>query len=346
MKNAYRSTLAVFALASFSVFTLSVQAQFNYVVTNGTVTITGYTGPGGDVNIPETINGLPVTSIGVKAFAGLWSNPNTNVMHITIPQSVTSIGWGAFCNCTRLDGVKIPNSVTNIGESTFASDYALTTIVLPNSITRIEGQTFFETPLRNLRIPDSVTYIGERAFMGCVYLNSITIPHSVSLIGRNAFFFSGLTNITIGNGLVAIGGGAFEECGSLTGLYFSGDAPAPLGDIFGDPSGAYYPTNATAYYLPGTSGWATSFGARPAAPWALPYPVILTTPPRFGIQTNGFGFRMSWATNASVVVESSTVLTDSVWSPVSTNMLVNGWSDFTDAARSNHPVRFYRLRKL
>ena len=47
-----------------------VQAQFNYTTNNGTITITGYTGPGGAVAIPDTINGLPVTSIGDYAFGG------------------------------------------------------------------------------------------------------------------------------------------------------------------------------------------------------------------------------------------------------------------------------------
>lgn len=43
-------------------------AQFNYIATNGAITITGYTGSGGNVAIPGTINGLPVTSIGGGAF--------------------------------------------------------------------------------------------------------------------------------------------------------------------------------------------------------------------------------------------------------------------------------------
>ena len=42
----------------------SLPTEFNYTTNNGTITITGYTGPGGAVTIPSTINGLPVTSIG------------------------------------------------------------------------------------------------------------------------------------------------------------------------------------------------------------------------------------------------------------------------------------------
>ena len=101
----------------------------------------------------------------------------------------------------------------------------------------------------------------------------------------------------------------------------------------------------TVYYLPGTTGWGTTFGDRPTAPWVLPSPVILTLAPNFGIQTNAFGFRISWATNASVVVEASTGLVNPVWSTVSTNVLVNGWSDFRDAEWTNYPARFYRVRQ-
>ncbi|MHC1767420.1 MAG: hypothetical protein AB9869_24600 [Verrucomicrobiia bacterium] len=64
------------------------QAQFNYETNNGTITITEYTGPGGAVTIPETINGMAVTSIGAWAFS--WC---TSLTSVTIPNSVTSEGW-------------------------------------------------------------------------------------------------------------------------------------------------------------------------------------------------------------------------------------------------------------
>lgn len=66
--------------------TLPANAQFTYV-TGGTITITGYTGPGGDVTIPNTINGLPVTTIGSFAFTG-----HTNISGVMIPDGVISIG--------------------------------------------------------------------------------------------------------------------------------------------------------------------------------------------------------------------------------------------------------------
>ncbi len=68
---------------------------------------------------------------------------------------------------------------------------------------------------------------------------------------------------------------AFAERRSLTAVCFSGDAPVTLEDVFGNPSGEYYPTNATVYYLPGNFGWGATFSGRPTAHWFRPNPQIL-----------------------------------------------------------------------
>jgi hypothetical protein len=96
--------------------------------------------------------------------------------------------------------------------------------------------------------------------------------------------------------------------------------------------------------LPGTIGWSTNYDGLSTAPWFLPNPLILTIGPSFGVQTNQFGFIISWATNASVVVEGCTNLGSAVWSQVGTNTLSGGWSYFSDPEWRNYPSRFYRLR--
>src|SRR5258705_489924 len=98
-----------------------VQAQFNYMTDNGTITITGYTGPGGAVTIPDTINGLPVTSIGDVAFL-----QRTNLTSVTIGSNITNIGNYAFASCSSLTNVTIPNSVTRMGNWAFSSCSNLT----------------------------------------------------------------------------------------------------------------------------------------------------------------------------------------------------------------------------
>ena len=105
------------------------------------------------------------------------------------------------------------------------------------------------------------------------------------------------------------------------------------------------------YYLPGTTGWNPTFDGRPTALWSLPYPVILSNGPGFGAAAGRFGFFISWATNATVVVEVSPALTTPVWTPVSTNTLTTdtesgqaaGTSQFTDPQWSNHPTCLYRV---
>jgi hypothetical protein len=96
--------------------------------------------------------------------------------------------------------------------------------------------------------------------------------------------------------------------------------------------------------LPGTTGWGATFDNRPTALWFLPNPQILNHSASFGVQPGGFGFTISWATNASVVVEAATNLANPVWIPVSTNTLTGGTNYFSDPQWTNYPGRFYRVR--
>jgi hypothetical protein len=114
------------------------------------------------------------------------------------------------------------------------------------------------------------------------------------------------------------------------------------------PSVDRYPYNigATTYYLPGTTGWDDFryVTGLQTIPWYLPNPTILNFEPNFGVQTNRFGFTISWATNISVVVEACTNFANPVWQPVQTNTLTGGLCYFSDPTWTNYPARFYRLR--
>jgi len=101
---------------TFGVVRRSV-VPYTYTTNNNTITITRYTGPGGAVTIPDTINGLPVSSLEgrwTSSWTGLAFQGRTSVTSVTIPDSVTTIGTNAFYNCTNLTSVTIPDSVTNI----------------------------------------------------------------------------------------------------------------------------------------------------------------------------------------------------------------------------------------
>ena len=95
--------------------------------------------------------------------------------NVTIPNSVTTIGEGAFSNCSGLTRVTIPNSVTTIGRSAFSSCSGLTRVTIGNSVTSIGEYAFFGCScLRSVTIGNSVTTIGEYAFKGCSGLKSVT----------------------------------------------------------------------------------------------------------------------------------------------------------------------------
>src|ERR1039458_9281380 len=120
----------------------AVQAQFTYTknAAGSTITITGYTGPGGTVIIPAAITGLPVTSIADFAFYTC-----TSLTHVTIPNGVTNIGFEAFYDCTSLTSVTIPHSVTSIGGWAFqycTNLGAITVDVLNSVYSSVAGALF------------------------------------------------------------------------------------------------------------------------------------------------------------------------------------------------------------
>ena len=148
-----------------------------------------------------------------------------------IPNSVTSIGEGAFRWCTDLTSVTIPKSVTSIGEKAFSFCDNLTSISVdkdnPIYDSRDNCNAIIETATNTLiagckstEIPNSVTSIGEWAFYGCDKLTSITIPNSVTSIGDGVFFCCWhLTSITIPNSVTSIGKWAFSGCDKLKKIY-------------------------------------------------------------------------------------------------------------------------------
>src|ERR1017187_1632845 len=107
----------------------AAQAQYYYAITNGTVTITGYYGSGGAVTIPNTISGLPVTSIGDEAFYEDYYG-GYHLTSITISNSVANIGYEAFGACFYLTNATIGNSVTTIGDHAFYDCTSLASVTL------------------------------------------------------------------------------------------------------------------------------------------------------------------------------------------------------------------------
>ena len=168
----------------------------------------------------------------------------------TIPNSVTTIGEGAFSYCKSLISINIPNSVTTIGEEAFGGCEFLVNINIPNSVTTIGRGAFGRCDsLTSINIPNSVTTIGNWGFGACKSLTSITIPNSVVTIIGNPFkgwhgnlyneskafiyedhvlfnknkttliaYRAKETNYTIPNSVTTIGEEAFGGCKSLVNI--------------------------------------------------------------------------------------------------------------------------------
>ena len=130
--------------------------------------------------------------------AYLCKNMN-NLLSITIPNSVTSIGKGAFFGCSSLSSITIPNSVTSIGEYAFYDCSSLASVIIGNSVKSIGNDAFYNCSfLTTITIPNSVTSIGNYVFSSCSSLTSVTIPNNVTSIGEYAFYnCSSLTSITL-----------------------------------------------------------------------------------------------------------------------------------------------------
>ena len=302
-----------------------------------------------------------------KTQTSLIQYPTAVAGNYAIPNSVSSIGDGAFASATNLISVMIPNNVSSIGDGAFSFASGLTNLTIPNSVTNIGSGAFaFCTSLASVTMGTNVASIGDDVFDYCSSLAAITvdagnafyssldgilfnksqttliqypagrtggytIPKSVTSIGYGAFAGSAhLTNVTIPNSVTNIGGNAFYSCISLTGICLQGNTPT-LGSSVFDGDG-----NAVVYYLPKTTGWDTTFGGRPTVLWN---PQVQTS----GVRTNQFGFNISGTNGWVIVVEACTNLANSVWSPVSTNTLTGGSSYFNDPQWANYPSRFYRL---
>ena len=141
----------------------------------------------------------------------------TTLTTITIPWSVTNIGYDAFYDCTGVTNVTIPGNIAELG-GVFNACRKLTTVTFANGVTSIVGYAFYDcSTLTSVTIPPSVTNIGDSAFEECTSLRSLIIPGSVTSIGQEAFeVCTSLTNITIPSSVTSIGEAAFARCTSLT----------------------------------------------------------------------------------------------------------------------------------
>lgn len=163
-----------------------------------------------DVVIPEflTIDNekYPVTQIDEYAFSG------SNLVSVTIPNSVKNIGKWAFSWCPNLTTVTIGNGLESIRMDAFERSNKISTVNISDieSWCKITFETIYSNPLSIARhlymngsevneivIPNSISSIEKYAFYNCQSLTSVTIPKSVTSIGMQAFWGCSITKVNI-----------------------------------------------------------------------------------------------------------------------------------------------------
>lgn len=112
---------------------------------------------GQEVEVPATLGGLPVRTIGDSAFA------DSKAKRVILPQGVEVIGRNAFATC-HLEEVTLPERLKHIGDGAFSN-----------------------ASLKDLRLPEGLETIGDSAFAWCMDLEHITLPSSVSSLRWKAF---------------------------------------------------------------------------------------------------------------------------------------------------------------
>jgi len=161
----------------------------------------------GAIEIPSSIDGKNVVSLGFKAFYG-----STAITEVTLPNTLRKIGGYAFADCSKLAKINFGTGVQYLGINSFENCTALTSLFIPKSLindcgnhpfagcTNVTSVTFEDgitaipsflcedlTGITEVTIPNSVTKIGGYVFDGCTSLKKITIFDNVTYIGINTF---------------------------------------------------------------------------------------------------------------------------------------------------------------
>ena len=159
------------------------------------------------------LNGSKIKSVNVPSGVSSLNDTFYNfsdLIEVTLPDSVTSIGADTFGNCISLTDINIPSGVTNIGAYAFSSCSSLSRVSITDiaawcGISFGDGYSTFVgvyanplyqgadlyldgEKLTSLEIPEGVSSISPYAFCGAVSIERVTLPHSLSSIGENAFY--------------------------------------------------------------------------------------------------------------------------------------------------------------
>jgi len=161
-------------------------------------------------------------TIPYRAFRG-----KTMLQYFIYPQNIIRIADHAFAGCRGLRGEhSIPNSVISIGYCSFSDCTNISNFIFSQKLQKIEEQAFHGSSISTLSLPNSIISIGPRAFQWCFSLNgtTLTLPESLEEIGESAFESCGFVgSLSIPNKIKEIPSNCFSGC------YFDGPLTLPKG---------------------------------------------------------------------------------------------------------------------
>lgn len=159
----------------------------------------------------ETGEELPINIILPQNLTNIRRNcfQGAEIKQITIPDTVTEIGVGAFYNCDRLASIRLPLGIQKISDNMFCYCRSLASITIPAAVTEIGLDAFMSSGLTTITIPSAVTTLGSGVFKYCNSLTSMDIQANVTAIPDEFALECPLTSLTLPNTLQTIGAAAF-----------------------------------------------------------------------------------------------------------------------------------------
>ena len=224
-----------FALEYFTETGLRYEILTDAETSERYVSVIAYDGTDPQLVIPETLQGVPVTEIGYRAFfenkvitgATLPSTIKkigdrafmyTNVAAINLPDGLEIIEEGAFAQMPNLTSINIPGSVKELPYMVFYNDVKLASVTLNEGLEKIGSDVFSNCPVAALVLPESLKALDQCSFQNCTSLASINFPANLTTIPMACFDNTGFTTLTIPETIVTIEGGAFSRCAKLTSI--------------------------------------------------------------------------------------------------------------------------------
>lgn len=166
---------------------LAESGGYEYTIINGEATIVGYTGEPEYIEIPEYIEGYPVTEVRDNAFYNCHS-----LKEAVLPDTVLKIGHHSFYACYELESIKLPAELEEIGMGCFCGCAALKDIEIPQTLDIIPDSCFRAcTSLSEISLPHETKIIEKFAFAGCTELCSAELGESLLVVGERAFYMCG-----------------------------------------------------------------------------------------------------------------------------------------------------------